>query len=138
MAGTRGVTTQMAPPAGAAVTLTVVRRAMSNGSEDEESVDVCSEKFDPLKALYSKKVRLPNPNAPTLDNLAVYSAKQKQPAPRPAPPPKKPDVEQLAAKNRSRFLPHQRKSPTSDRRCPFVSILFSKIDTFSSPRKMCC
>lgn len=40
--------------------------------EEEESLDFTSPKFDPLKALYSKNVRLPIPNAPVLDNIHKY------------------------------------------------------------------
>jgi hypothetical protein len=46
---------------------------MAEGSEYvDESLDFTSPKFDPLKALYSKNVRLPVPNAPVLDNIHKY------------------------------------------------------------------
>jgi hypothetical protein len=46
---------------------------MADKSEDEEeSLDFTSPNFDPLKALYSKNVRLPIPNAPVLDNIHKY------------------------------------------------------------------
>ena len=46
---------------------------MASDSEVElEALDLMSPKFDPLKALYSKNVRLPIPNAPVLDNIHKY------------------------------------------------------------------
>lgn len=46
---------------------------MGDSSEDEE-LDICNEKFKPLKALYSEKTIIPVPEAPQLDNLAKYEA----------------------------------------------------------------
>jgi len=46
---------------------------MASDKEDElRAEDLMSPKFDPLKALYSKSVRLPNPKAPILDNIQKY------------------------------------------------------------------
>ena len=46
---------------------------MASESEDElGALDFMSPKFDPLKALYSKNVRLPIPKAPVLDNIHKY------------------------------------------------------------------
>jgi len=46
---------------------------MASDSEDElGALDLMSPKFDPLKALYSKNVRLPIPKAPMLDNIHKY------------------------------------------------------------------
>jgi hypothetical protein len=44
----------------------------SERKEDLEDLDLMSAKFDPLKALYSKNVRLPIPKAPVLDNIHKY------------------------------------------------------------------
>jgi hypothetical protein len=46
---------------------------MADGKEEEdEALDFTSPKFNPLKALYSKNVRLPIENAPVLDNIHKY------------------------------------------------------------------
>lgn len=46
---------------------------MASGSEEDlGAFDLISPKFDPLKALYSKNVRLPYPTAPVLDNIHKY------------------------------------------------------------------
>jgi len=46
---------------------------MASDSEDElGALDLQTSKFDPLKALYSKSVRLPIPKAPILDNIHKY------------------------------------------------------------------
>jgi hypothetical protein len=54
---------------------------MATESEEEaEVLDFMSPKFDPLKALYSKNVRLPIPNAPILDNIHKYRSALNRPA----------------------------------------------------------
>ncbi|XP_023717077.1 U7 snRNA-associated Sm-like protein LSm11 [Cryptotermes secundus] len=46
---------------------------MADGKEEEdEALDFTSPKFNPLKALYSKNVRLPIENAPVFDNIHKY------------------------------------------------------------------
>jgi hypothetical protein len=46
---------------------------MATESEEElKALDFVSTKFDPLKALNSKNVRLPFPKAPVLDNVHKY------------------------------------------------------------------
>jgi hypothetical protein len=46
---------------------------MADGKEEEdEMLDFTSSKFNPLKALYSRNVRLPIENAPVLDNIHKY------------------------------------------------------------------
>lgn len=45
-----------------------------SSSSSDESLDLTSKKFNPLKALYSKKVKVPVPDAPTFDNLAKYDS----------------------------------------------------------------
>lgn len=51
--------------------------AEAEDSSSNDSVDVTSEKFDPVKALYSQKLIIPVPNAPTYDNIVKYEAHQK-------------------------------------------------------------
>lgn len=52
----------------------------SESDEEAEALDLMSPKFDPLKALYSKNVRLPIPNAPVLDNIHKYRSALNRPA----------------------------------------------------------
>uniref|UniRef100_A0A3B4B9Q0 Sm domain-containing protein n=1 Tax=Periophthalmus magnuspinnatus TaxID=409849 RepID=A0A3B4B9Q0_9GOBI len=49
-------------------------QAADSGSHDGDETDVCSEKFNPLLALYSPTVKLPFPNARCLNNLAAYES----------------------------------------------------------------
>lgn len=42
----------------------------------DESLDAGSDKFDPLKALYSPKMRI-EPTAPTYDNISKFEAMMK-------------------------------------------------------------
>ncbi|XP_040904790.1 U7 snRNA-associated Sm-like protein LSm11 [Toxotes jaculatrix] len=44
------------------------------GDDDAEKTDVCSEKFDPLFALYSPTVALPFPNVKCFNNVAEYES----------------------------------------------------------------
>lgn len=44
---------------------------------NEEELDVTSEKFNPLKALYSKDVKLPVKNVKQLDNLGIFLSRLK-------------------------------------------------------------
>lgn len=56
---------------------------MSEGKKDDdsssdESFDLTSTKFDAARALYNRnKVKIPVPNAVTLDNLAKYATVSK-------------------------------------------------------------
>lgn len=43
-----------------------------NSDTSDESLDVTSERFDPLKALYSSKMQLPSSNAPIYDNVTKF------------------------------------------------------------------
>lgn len=43
-------------------------------SSSGDSTDVYSEKFDPLKALYSDKARIPVPEAPVFDNISKFES----------------------------------------------------------------
>jgi hypothetical protein len=49
----------------------------SDSSTSESEVSACSSKFDPLKALYSKKTVIPIQNAPLYENIQQYEASQK-------------------------------------------------------------
>jgi len=46
--------------------------AEESSETSDESLDATSERFDPLKALYSTKVRLPSSEAPIYDNVAKF------------------------------------------------------------------
>jgi hypothetical protein len=46
--------------------------ADESSETSDESLDATSERFDPLKALYSSKVRLPSSEAPIYDNVAKF------------------------------------------------------------------
>ncbi|OWR48943.1 U7 snRNA-associated Sm-like protein LSm11 [Danaus plexippus] len=47
---------------------------MSEGSSSESETSACSSKYDPLKALYSEKPKLPDKKAPMYENLVQYEA----------------------------------------------------------------
>lgn len=53
----------------------------SKASENEidPTVDIASEHFDPLKALYSENVRIPYKNAKVYDNVSQYESKVLRP-----------------------------------------------------------
>lgn len=46
----------------------------ASGGDDAEKIDVCSEKFDPLLALYSPNVSLPFPNVKCFNNVSEYES----------------------------------------------------------------
>lgn len=48
--------------------------ADDNSETSDESLDVTSERFDPLKALYSTKVLRSLPSAPTYDNISKFES----------------------------------------------------------------
>ena len=43
-------------------------------SSNDSTLDIKSDKFDCLKALYSEKLRLPNPDAPIFDNINKFES----------------------------------------------------------------
>lgn len=45
-----------------------------SSSTSDESLDVKSVKFDPLKALYSTKIKLSSTKAPIYDNVSKFEA----------------------------------------------------------------
>lgn len=49
-------------------------RAANSAGRDGDDVDVCSEKFNPLLALYSPTVKLPFPSAKRFNNVAEYES----------------------------------------------------------------
>lgn len=57
----------------------------SEGEDESAAVDLMSPKFDPLKALYSRNVRLPIPKAPVLDNIHKYRSALNRPAKKQSP-----------------------------------------------------
>lgn len=48
-----------------------------NKRENDDELDITSENFNPLKALYSEQLKLPVKNVKRLDNLAVFLARLK-------------------------------------------------------------
>ncbi|XP_049888006.1 U7 snRNA-associated Sm-like protein LSm11 [Pectinophora gossypiella] len=50
----------------------------SDSSTSESEISACSSNFDPLKALYSAKTKIPVENAPMYENLAQYEIAQKK------------------------------------------------------------
>lgn len=48
--------------------------ASQYGDDDADKTDVCSDKFDPLLALYSSNVSLPFPNIKCFNNVAEYES----------------------------------------------------------------
>lgn len=50
----------------------------SDSSTSESEVSACSSSFDPYKALYSSKTKIPVKNAPLYDNLATFESAQKK------------------------------------------------------------
>ena len=54
------------------------READSNAKKrTDEALDVSSSAFDPLRALYSRRVQLPYPNISPLNNIAEYESYSK-------------------------------------------------------------
>ncbi|XP_035739876.1 U7 snRNA-associated Sm-like protein LSm11 [Vespa mandarinia] len=51
-----------------------------NSSTSDDSLDFNSDKFDPIKALYSNKIRLPSACAPIYDNVCMFESRMKNPA----------------------------------------------------------
>ncbi|XP_019888908.1 U7 snRNA-associated Sm-like protein LSm11 isoform X2 [Ooceraea biroi] len=51
-----------------------VPMADDSSETSDESLDATSEKFDPLKALYSSKVQLSSTNVPIYDNIAKFES----------------------------------------------------------------
>ncbi|XP_033226899.1 U7 snRNA-associated Sm-like protein LSm11 [Belonocnema kinseyi] len=66
-------------------------------SSSDESLDARGDKFDPVKALYSLKVKIPVESAPIFDNLGKFESKLKGTAA---------TVEEGECSTR-KFLPHQ-------------------------------
>lgn len=50
----------------------------SDSSTSESEVSACSSNFNPMKALYSDKVKVPVESAPLYENIVQYEAAQKR------------------------------------------------------------
>lgn len=82
-----------------------------------DSLDVSSSRFDPLKALYAKNIKIPVPNAPVFDNVAIFTSRMKAGTlntsadslarERAMRQEKELQKEEIAAKNLERFPEHQ-------------------------------
>ncbi|XP_015182676.1 PREDICTED: U7 snRNA-associated Sm-like protein LSm11 [Polistes dominula] len=48
-----------------------------SSSTSDESIDISSNKFDPIKAIYSTKLRLPSTSAPLYDNVCMFESRMK-------------------------------------------------------------
>ena len=79
---------------------------MSSEDSDDE-INVCSENFNPLKALYAKKVQVPCPKAKIFDNVATFEGYMKRMAlgVQLTKSTKKVPIEPVTVKRN--FLPHQ-------------------------------
>ncbi|KAI5637356.1 hypothetical protein NE865_09925 [Phthorimaea operculella] len=49
----------------------------SDSSTSDSEVSACSSRYNPMKALYSKKAKIPVQNAPMYENLSQYEGAQK-------------------------------------------------------------
>lgn len=79
--------------------------ADENSGTSDESLDAGSEKFDPLKALYSPKVQLAS-SVPIYDNIAKFESILKG-----IKPSTKSDKSDVPESSRRRFLSHQEPVP---------------------------
>ncbi|XP_050473642.1 uncharacterized protein LOC126865288 isoform X2 [Bombus huntii] len=77
-----------------------------SSSTSDESLDAKSEKFNPMKALYSKKIQLSASKAPIYDNVSKFEAVMSGLAGQKKKKDKTPDVTRGEC-SRQRFLPHQ-------------------------------
>ncbi|XP_043488600.1 U7 snRNA-associated Sm-like protein LSm11 [Polistes fuscatus] len=48
-----------------------------SSTTSDESIDISSDKFDPIKAIYSTKIRLPSTSAPLYDNVSMFESRMK-------------------------------------------------------------
>ena len=51
--------------------------AEEENSSSDESLNARSDKFDPIKAIYSPKTKIPSLDAPVYDNVSKYESKLK-------------------------------------------------------------
>ncbi|XP_003394285.1 U7 snRNA-associated Sm-like protein LSm11 [Bombus affinis] len=84
-----------------------------SSSTSDESLDVTSVKFNPMKALYSKKIQLSTSKAPIYDNVSKFEAVISGLAGQKKKKDETPDVKRGEC-SRQRFLPHQ--EPVSGRK----------------------
>lgn len=57
---------------------TIKEEEKSDSSTSESEVSACSSNYNPLKALYSNKVKVPVESAPLYENIAQFEAAQVQ------------------------------------------------------------
>lgn len=55
----------------------VENKNSQKSEEKDDELDITSENFNPLKALYSEQMKLPVKNVKRLDNLAVFLSRLK-------------------------------------------------------------
>ncbi|XP_043578240.1 U7 snRNA-associated Sm-like protein LSm11 isoform X3 [Bombus pyrosoma] len=84
-----------------------------SSSTSDESLDAKSVKFNPMKALYSKKIQLSISKAPIYDNVSKFEAVMSGLAGQKKKKDETPDVTRGEC-SRQRFLPHQ--EPVTSRR----------------------
>ena len=112
---------------------------MASDSEDElGALDLTSRKFDALKALYSKNVRLPIPKAPVLDNIHKYrSALDHRAKKQSAKVDKDSEPGPSSEHPKRRFLPHQ--LPVRDPRPQRVlSNVLTRMQNVTGPLSVLC
>ncbi|XP_076381370.1 U6 snRNA-associated Sm-like protein LSm11 isoform X3 [Megalopta genalis] len=80
--------------------------ADADGSSSDESLDITSDKFDPLKALYTPKLLLTNLTAPLYDNVSKFESVMSGMSGKSKKKNVAADVGQ-GESSRQRFLPHQ-------------------------------
>lgn len=98
---------------------------------DEETLDVTSSKFDPLKALYAPKLPLTVPDAPIYDNVSkFYSMKL---APKKEPTRKKvPKETEPSTSGERKFLPHQMPVSAPRHQRPMRTVL-TRMESVTGP-----
>ncbi|XP_076674691.1 U6 snRNA-associated Sm-like protein LSm11 [Andrena cerasifolii] len=77
-----------------------------SSTTSDESLDAKSEKFNPIKALYSSKMRLSSLKAPIYDNVSKFESILSGTSGQLKKTDKTPDVQQ-AGRSKQRFLPRQ-------------------------------
>ncbi|XP_043274659.1 U7 snRNA-associated Sm-like protein LSm11 [Venturia canescens] len=84
-----------------------MKMADEGNSSSDESLDLSSKKFDPVKALYSQKLVIPMPSAPVYDNLSKYESVLTGSAAGPSKAKEKSSEADKGDAPKRKFLPHQ-------------------------------